>query len=253
MTCWPAARRCWPAPLDPSGSGRRLRVGASSRLRTRPHVTAGVVGRGRPMARGTSKGSKAQEGEGAHRRQRRGCYRTRSRSKALKVRVARARGRGGRPGNGPRAVGAGARRNARRAAGRGDAARLRPRELLRGVERVAGNANVGTGGSFGIRVEPAEQETRRTPGSAAGCNKPATSLAEEAVEVVRNHEDGTGRRGWSPRRRSRSTRAETRGAVGGSGRREARRWRGGGPEPRERWPDESQGRRSETIRADQGR
>jgi len=47
-------------------------------------------------------------------------------------------------------------------------------------------------------------ETRRTPGSAAGCNKPATDEAEETIEVVRNHEDGTGLRGWSPRGRSAS-------------------------------------------------
>jgi hypothetical protein len=35
-------------------------------------------------------------------------------------------------------------------------------------------------------------ETQRTPGSAAGCNKPATPKAEKTVEVVQNHEDGTG-------------------------------------------------------------
>jgi hypothetical protein len=37
---------------------------------------------------------------------------------------------------------------------------------------------------------------------AAGCNKPADDIAEEAVEVVRNHEDGTRLRGWNPRGRS---------------------------------------------------
>jgi len=45
-------------------------------------------------------------------------------------------------------------------------------------------------------------ETRWTPGSAAGCNKPAPRRPEETVEVVRNHEDGTGLRGWNPRSRS---------------------------------------------------
>jgi hypothetical protein len=34
-------------------------------------------------------------------------------------------------------------------------------------------------------------ETRRTPGPVAGCNKPAVLRAEQAVEVVRNHEGGT--------------------------------------------------------------
>jgi len=33
--------------------------------------------------------------------------------------------------------------------------------------------------------------TRRTPGSAAGCNKPAERTAEETVKVVGNHEGGT--------------------------------------------------------------
>jgi len=45
-------------------------------------------------------------------------------------------------------------------------------------------------GCFG-RPE-ASRETRRTPWSVVGCNKPANLRAEEAVEVVRNHEDGTG-------------------------------------------------------------
>ena len=40
-------------------------------------------------------------------------------------------------------------------------------------------------------------ETGRTPGLAAGCNKPASRVAEKAVEVVRNHEDGTGLRPWT--------------------------------------------------------
>jgi len=44
-------------------------------------------------------------------------------------------------------------------------------------------------------------ETRRTPGSAAGCNKPATRSAEETVAVVRNHEGGTGLRRWNLRGR----------------------------------------------------
>jgi hypothetical protein len=34
-------------------------------------------------------------------------------------------------------------------------------------------------------------ETGRTPGSEAGCNKPAALEREKTVEVVRNDEDGT--------------------------------------------------------------
>ena len=34
-------------------------------------------------------------------------------------------------------------------------------------------------------------ETGRTPGSEAGCNKPAGLEREQTVEVVRNGEDGT--------------------------------------------------------------
>jgi hypothetical protein len=45
--------------------------------------------------------------------------------------------------------------------------------------------------------ESVGSETRRTPGSAAGCNKPASAPEEEAVEVVRNHEDGTRGEGGS--------------------------------------------------------
>jgi hypothetical protein len=41
------------------------------------------------------------------------------------------------------------------------------------------------------RGEGPRPETRRTPGSAAGCNRPASRCAEQAVEVVRNHVDGT--------------------------------------------------------------
>jgi len=73
------------------------------------------------------------------------------------------------------------------------------RGVLRGVRTcIAGKrAEVAV---FGPGYRRAE--TRWTPGSAAGCNKPATQGAEETVEVVRNHEDGTGLRGWNPRSRS---------------------------------------------------
>lgn len=58
-------------------------------------------------------------------------------------------------------------------------------------------------------------ETRRTPRPAAGCNKPANLQAEEAVEVVQNHTDGTGLSEWT---------SESRSATGtsrGSGRLES--------------------------------
>jgi hypothetical protein len=58
--------------------------------------------------------------------------------------------------------------------------------------------------------EAIASETRRTPGSAAGCNKPASALEEEAVEVVRNHEDGTYGEGGS-------LGVEAGSNVGGSG------------------------------------
>jgi len=50
------------------------------------------------------------------------------------------------------------------------------------------------------------------PRSAAGCNKPATVSAEKTVEVVRNHEGGTGLTRWFLGGRSRIARS------GGSGR-----------------------------------
>ena len=53
----------------------------------------------------------------------------------------------------------------------------------------------------GIGKPISRSETRRTPGPAAGCNKPVSRRAEKTVEVVRNHEGGTGLRGWSLRGR----------------------------------------------------
>lgn len=58
---------------------------------------------------------------------------------------------------------------------------------------VAGTpGRMGRGSHFGEseRVTGREQ-TRRTPGSDAGCNKPAGPAVEQTVEVVRAHEDGT--------------------------------------------------------------
>jgi hypothetical protein len=75
-------------------------------------------------------------------------------------------------------------------------------------------------------------ETRRTPGSAAGCNKPATPRfersgarirAEKAVEAVQHREDGTGCPGLAAMDPKPS---RPRGRRGGSRRPGARRWRG---------------------------
>jgi hypothetical protein len=41
-----------------------------------------------------------------------------------------------------------------------------------------------------------ELETWRTPGPAAGCNKPAKPCAEQTAEVVRNDKGGTRPRVW---------------------------------------------------------
>jgi hypothetical protein len=49
------------------------------------------------------------------------------------------------------------------------------------------------------RIRPEARQLRKrgeTPGSAAGCNKPATSGDGRTVEVVQNHVDGTLSRTW---------------------------------------------------------
>jgi len=87
-----------------------------------------------------------------------------------------------------------------------------------GRNRVAGNVRVILEHlrMVGLTV----RETRQTPGSVAGCNKPANLRAEEAVEVVRNHEDGTGSNRWNLDDRS------TTGTSCGSGRSKGSRRRG---------------------------
>jgi len=81
--------------------------------------------------------------------------------------------------------------------------------------RVAQATRQGRGSRF--------RETRRTPGPAVGCNKPTVLRAEEAVEVVRNHEDGTGAGRVVP-----SARRESRGNSGllGVDAQRMCRWRG---------------------------
>jgi len=83
----------------------------------------------------------------------------------------------------------------------------------RGCLRVAGLPSGGNQAS----VDAANK--RSEPCLASGCNTPERSSAEQAVEVVRNHEDGTRSCGW---RRA----AEGGGNVSGSGRTEPCRMRG---------------------------
>ena len=90
-----------------------------------------------------------------------------------------------------------------RANGKGATAAVTRNGCRRGVLRGARILRCGEASPItGLRIGRDEAETRRTPGPAAGCNKPATPGAEEAAEVVRNHKGGTGLRGWNPRGRS---------------------------------------------------
>jgi len=100
----------------------------------------------------------------------------------------------------------------------GDAERLSTGNSSKGRSCVAGKCRAvrSSTGAPGT-------ETRRTPGSVAGCNKPATGEAEETIEVARNHGDGTGLRGWEP---SEPKRRQAAGA--GVDASLARRWRGEG-------------------------
>jgi len=85
-------------------------------------------------------------------------------------------------------------RTSRRHRARVTASRLCGGDVLRGVVAPAGRL-----AELGNRFH--DPKRRRTPGPAAGCNKPVGRCAEKAVEVVRNHVGGTGLRGWSLRGR----------------------------------------------------
>lgn len=83
-----------------------------------------------------------------------------------------------------------------------------------GVPRADGIILRGVVASRGSRLASAGPcETWRTPGSAAGCNKPASRSAEKAGEVVRYHGVGTGLPDWRPEAESDQFRF-----VAGSGR-----------------------------------
>lgn len=73
---------------------------------------------------------------------------------------------------------------------RGDTIRLLLGGILRGVVRLEGCGEDLEGGNVDQRHTTAE--IQRTPGPVAGCNKPASAMVEKAVEVVRDHEGGTG-------------------------------------------------------------
>jgi len=70
--------------------------------------------------------------------------------------------------------------------------RLLAREKLRRVLASKGTASF----KEPAREPGKEPETRRTPGSAAGCNKPARLRAEKAIRTVRNREGGTRPARW---------------------------------------------------------
>ena len=54
----------------------------------------------------------------------------------------------------------------------------------------------------GVAREPDLSRNATNPRTGSGMQQARDLRAEEAVEVVRNHEDGTGFRGWLPRNRS---------------------------------------------------
>lgn len=136
--------------------------------------------------------------------------------------------------------------------GPSDGVRRRSKESSGGTKRVAGKRRVG----FGRFPQGAGDRSRRAARNAAnprvgsGMKQARRPCAEEAVEVVRNHGDGTGLRRWYLRSRREPAR------VTGSGRARKSRRRGefrgprecrsganrAGSDPR---PDESHGREAE--------
>jgi hypothetical protein len=94
------------------------------------------------------------------------------------------------------------RRNGRRATAAVTRHGCRRGESFGGYESRRGEGDVDAERAvFGpYRAQIDASETRRTLRPAAGCNKPASRRAEKAVEVVRNHEDGTGLPRLVPRR-----------------------------------------------------
>lgn len=71
------------------------------------------------------------------------------------------------------------------------------------------------------RERKTKPETRRTPGSAAGCNKPARLSAEQTIKTARNREGGTRPVPWQEQAeaQSRKVRATSRDGERRSGRR----------------------------------
>jgi hypothetical protein len=88
-------------------------------------------------------------------------------------------------------------RNGEEARWRGDA----PEAELEG-NTLEGRTSTGRG-ACAADQRRAVRETRRTPGSAEGCNKPSAVSEAKAVKVVRNHEGGTCRVVASPGRSGR--------------------------------------------------
>jgi len=123
-----------------------------------------------------------------------------------------------------------------------------------GVPRVGGRFLRGVVASRGSRLASAGPcETWRTPGSAAGCNKPASRSAEKAGEVVRYHEVGTGLPDWHPEAEGDGPRFVAGSRRATVLRKKVQSWRRGGWASRSgqpgRWSDPRRGGRCEPVRA----
>jgi len=89
--------------------------------------------------------------------------------------------------------------------------------------------------------------TRRTPGSAAGCNKPARLSTEKTAKVVGNHEDGTGLVPWQGRAEAGEICVTTQGSKAGVDDESPARWRGVLWKPQERRLVQTRQGRQESV------
>jgi hypothetical protein len=179
------------------------------------------VSAGSDPGRRISKGTKAQEGEASGRRQRRSRVQAHPRRKATEVRRHAGSRAHDEVGNGPieaTRIAAGTRtpgwqrawRHAAAAGGKSFEGYEQRREEA--VNGVLGSAwTTSDRGRCGVPMNTqGVQETRRTPGSAAGCNKPASPAVGkparscETARSERDREGGTSRH----RRRQRCRRRE---------------------------------------------
>jgi hypothetical protein len=193
---------CRPKGLGRSFAGRREAASASAR-KGRPTPRRRDIGTGSPGDGSADEHGKPRRASSASRRQRRDAT-TDSRSEQ-RLEVERTTVRNG--------------EEARR---RGDA----PEAELEG-NTLEGRASTRSEASVADQRR-AVHETRRTPGSAEGCNKPSAVSEAETVKVVRNHEGGTCRvvapLGRSERKRA-GGRDEVRHDGGGDRRKDGGRSR----------------------------